>query len=81
MKIAGSGSVNRRYRSADPDPYQNVTDPATMMSIMDWICSVHTLLISAPPCAEVGGQSLDPRIAPPEAQLLSYSSPWPRCGW
>ncbi len=28
-KIAGSGSVSRRYRSEDPhpDPYQNVTDP------------------------------------------------------
>jgi hypothetical protein len=27
MKIAGSGSVNQRYGSADPDSYQNVTDP------------------------------------------------------
>ncbi len=31
MKIAGSGSgvgsVSQRYKSADPDPYRNVTDP------------------------------------------------------
>jgi hypothetical protein len=26
-KIGGSGSVSQRYGSADPDPYQNVTDP------------------------------------------------------
>jgi hypothetical protein len=26
-KITGSGSVSQRYGSADPDPYQNVTDP------------------------------------------------------
>jgi hypothetical protein len=28
-KIAGSGSglISQRYGSADPDPYQNVTDP------------------------------------------------------
>jgi hypothetical protein len=25
--IAGSGSVGQRYEFADPDPYQNVTDP------------------------------------------------------
>jgi hypothetical protein len=25
-KIAGSGSISQRHRSADPDPYQNVTD-------------------------------------------------------
>jgi hypothetical protein len=24
---AGSGSVNQRYGSVDPDPYRNVTDP------------------------------------------------------
>jgi hypothetical protein len=23
----GSGSVSQRYGSADPDPYENVTDP------------------------------------------------------
>ncbi len=27
MKRAGSGSINQRHGSADPDPYQNVTDP------------------------------------------------------
>jgi hypothetical protein len=26
-KIAGSGSISQRHGSADPDPYQNVTDP------------------------------------------------------
>jgi hypothetical protein len=26
-EISGSGSVCHRYGSADPDPYQNVTDP------------------------------------------------------
>ncbi len=26
-KKAGSGSVSQWYESADPDPYQNVTDP------------------------------------------------------
>ncbi len=26
-KIAGSGSISQRHRSADPDPYQNATDP------------------------------------------------------
>jgi hypothetical protein len=26
-KIAGSRSVSQRYGSANPDPYQNVTDP------------------------------------------------------
>jgi hypothetical protein len=24
---SGAGSINQRYRSADPDPHQNVTDP------------------------------------------------------
>jgi hypothetical protein len=30
-KIAGSGSISQRHRSADPDPYplQNVMDPDT----------------------------------------------------
>ena len=27
MKRAGSGSISPRYGSADPDPYQNVSDP------------------------------------------------------
>jgi hypothetical protein len=26
-KIAGSGSISQRHRSADPDPHQNVMDP------------------------------------------------------
>jgi hypothetical protein len=26
-KIAGSGSIGQRHGPADPDPYQNVTDP------------------------------------------------------
>ena len=26
-KGVGSGSVSQRYRSADPDPHQDVTDP------------------------------------------------------
>ncbi len=26
-KVVGSGSVNERYGSPDPDPHQNVTDP------------------------------------------------------
>ncbi len=26
-KIVGSGSINQRHESPDPDPYQNVTDP------------------------------------------------------
>jgi hypothetical protein len=31
-KIAGSGSIIQRHGSGDPDPdpYQNVTDPATL---------------------------------------------------
>ncbi len=28
-KMAGSGSVNQIYETADPDPYQIVTDPHT----------------------------------------------------
>ena len=38
MKIPGFGaefgseSVSQRYGSADPDPYQNVTHPATLLS-------------------------------------------------
>jgi hypothetical protein len=28
---AGSESVSQRYESADPDPYQNVMDPATLV--------------------------------------------------
>ena len=27
MKIEGSGSINQKHGSADPDPHQNVTDP------------------------------------------------------
>jgi hypothetical protein len=27
IKIKGSGSISQRYRSADPDPHQNVVDP------------------------------------------------------
>jgi hypothetical protein len=32
-KIAGSKSISQRQGSADPDPdpYQNVTDPATLV--------------------------------------------------
>jgi hypothetical protein len=30
-KIARSKSIIQRHGSADPDPYQNVTDPATLV--------------------------------------------------
>jgi hypothetical protein len=30
---SGAGSVSRWYRSADPDPYQNVTDPQHCVQI------------------------------------------------
>jgi hypothetical protein len=32
-KISGSGSVSQRYGAADPDPYQNVTDPQHCVEI------------------------------------------------
>jgi hypothetical protein len=33
MKRAGFGSVRQRYRSADSDLYQNVTDPEKLLDI------------------------------------------------
>ncbi len=33
-KGVGSGSISKRYGSADPDPHQKVTDPNTNKKIM-----------------------------------------------
>ncbi len=33
MKGVGFGSISQRYRSADPDPHQNVTDPQQWLKL------------------------------------------------
>ncbi len=41
-KITGSGSVSQSYRSADPDPYQNVTDPQhCLLPFCSHICAAN----------------------------------------
>jgi hypothetical protein len=47
MKKAGSGSVNQRHGSADPDPYQNVTSTTLLLSIqpMSRICKSQAEII------------------------------------
>jgi hypothetical protein len=48
MKKAGSGTVNQWYRSADPDPYQNVTSTTLLPSIqpMSRICKTQAEIIT-----------------------------------